>query len=122
MLNEKATIVLLTVGLIEKTSYKWVNISRTVIFNSSGAWVKVEIDWSNYVTKTDLKNATGLDTSKFAKKIGLASSKPNEDKLNIDKLKNMPSNFCYVKSKVDKSMLINWYLFLITIMINISLL
>ena len=29
---------------------------------------KVDIDLSNYTTKVDLKNATGVDTSKFAKK------------------------------------------------------
>ena len=30
--------------------------------------MKVELDLSNYTTKADLKNATGVDTSKFAKK------------------------------------------------------
>ena len=35
---------------------------------SLGANVKVELDLSNYATKTDLKNATGDDTSSFAKK------------------------------------------------------
>ena len=30
--------------------------------------MKVELDLSNYATKSDLKNATGVDTSKFAKK------------------------------------------------------
>ena len=30
--------------------------------------MKVELDLSNYATKTDLKNATGVDTSQFAKK------------------------------------------------------
>ena len=34
------------------------------------AWnVKVELDLPNYATKTDLKTATDVDTSKFAKKI-----------------------------------------------------
>ena len=37
--------------------------------------VKVELDFSNYATKTDLKNATGIDTSSFAKKVDLASLK-----------------------------------------------
>ena len=36
---------------------------------------KVELDLSNYATKFDLKNATGLDTSKLAKKANLASLK-----------------------------------------------
>ena len=30
--------------------------------------VKVDLDLSNYATKSDLKNSTGVDTSKFAKK------------------------------------------------------
>ena len=36
---------------------------------SSGGRVKVELDWSNYATKTDLKNATGVDNSSFAKRL-----------------------------------------------------
>ena len=36
---------------------------------------KVELDLSNYSTKFDLKNATGVDTSKFAKKADLATLK-----------------------------------------------
>ena len=35
---------------------------------SSGGRVKIELDLSNYATKSDLKNVTGVDTSKFAKK------------------------------------------------------
>ena len=34
---------------------------------SLGGKVKVELDLSNYVTKANFKNATGVDTSKFAK-------------------------------------------------------
>ena len=34
---------------------------------SSGGRVKDELDLSNYTTKKDLKNATGVDTSSFAK-------------------------------------------------------
>ena len=35
---------------------------------ASGGRVKVELDLFNYATKAYLKNATGVDTSKFAKK------------------------------------------------------
>ena len=31
--------------------------------------LEVELDLSNYATKTDLKNATEIDTSSFAKKV-----------------------------------------------------
>ena len=54
---------------------------------SLGDRVKVELDLSNYATKADLKNATGVDTSKFAKKVDSADLKSNFDKLDIDKLK-----------------------------------
>ena len=62
--------------------------------------VKVELDWSNYTTKANLKNETGVDTSIFAKKF--KSYKSNVDKLDIDKLKNVPSYLSNLKSKVDK--------------------
>ena len=63
---------------------------------------KVELDLSNYATKADLKNATGGDTSDFAKKTDLANLKSDVDKLDIDKLKNVPINLSSLKSKVDK--------------------
>ena len=50
--------------------------------------MKIELDLSNYATIADLKNAIGLDISKFVKKVGLASLKSNVDKLDINKLKN----------------------------------
>ena len=40
---------------------------------------------SNYAPKADLKNATGVDTSKFAKKVDLLGLKSNVDKLDINK-------------------------------------
>ena len=58
---------------------------------------------SNYATKTDLKNATGVDKSSFAKKVDLANLKSDVDKLGIDKLKNVISGSSRLKSKVDKS-------------------
>ena len=45
-----------------------------------GERAKVELDLPNYATKADLKNATGVDTSKIAKKIDLANLKSNVDK------------------------------------------
>ena len=67
--------------------------------------VKIELDLSNYATKVDLKNTAGFDTSDFAKKIdltNLANLKSDVDKLDIDKLKNVPSGLSNLKSKVDK--------------------
>ena len=52
---------------------------------SLGANVKAELDLSNYATKTDFKNATGVDKTRFAQKVDLASLKSNIDELDIDK-------------------------------------
>ena len=64
--------------------------------------MKVELYLSNYATTAYLKNATGVDTSKFAKKSYLANLKSDVDNLDIDKLKNVPINLSNFKSKVDK--------------------
>ena len=68
---------------------------------------------SNYATKTDFKNARGVDMSSFAKKVQSASLKSNEDKLDIDKPKNVPANLSDLKVKKINLMLINWCLFLL---------
>ena len=67
-----------------------------------GGRVKIKIDLPIYETKADIENATGVVTSKFIKKVDLASIKSEIDKLDIDKLKNVPSNLINLKSKVDK--------------------
>ena len=69
---------------------------------SSGERVKIELDLSNYATKADFKNATGIDTLKFAKKVDLANLKSDVDEIGIDRLKNVPSILSNLKSKVDK--------------------
>ena len=55
-----------------------------------GGNVKADLDLSNYVTKSDLRNAAGVDTSKFAKKVDLAKLKPEIHKLDIGKLETVP--------------------------------
>ena len=49
----------------------------------------VKVDLSNYATKTDLKNATGVDASKLAVKSDLAKLKVEIDKIDVDKLKSV---------------------------------
>ena len=43
-----------------------------------------------------------VDTSDLAKKTDLANLKSDVDKLDIDKLKNVPSNLSNLKAKVDE--------------------
>ena len=69
---------------------------------SFGRRGKVELDLANYATKADWKSLTGVDISKFAKKVHFTNLKSNVDKLDIDKIKNIPSNLNNLKSKKDK--------------------
>ena len=72
-------------------------------FHKPKGKVNVELVLSNYATKTDFKNATGIDTSSFAEKVDLPNLEPNVDKLDIDKLKNVRTNLSNLKNKVHKS-------------------
>ena len=49
--------------------------------------VKIELDLSRYATKAELKNATGVDTSKLTAKSDLAILKEELDKIDVGKLK-----------------------------------
>ena len=64
--------------------------------------MKVELDLSNYAIKVDLENAIGADASKFVKKFDLVHLKSDVEKWDINKLKNVPTNLCSLKNKVDK--------------------
>ena len=64
--------------------------------------MKVELGLSNYATETELKCASGVDTSKPAQKVDLANLKSDIEKLDIDKLKNVPPNLSNLKSNKDK--------------------
>ena len=56
-------------------------------YKSSSNNVKVELDLTNYATKTDLKNITHVGVSSFASKTNLTALKTNIDKIDADKLK-----------------------------------
>ena len=58
-----------------------------------GRNINVKVDLSNYATKTDLKNATGVDTSNLPAKSDLASLKAKTDKIDVDKLEIVPFRF-----------------------------
>ena len=68
----------------------------------SGGRAKVELSFSNYAIKADVKNAAGVDTSEFANKVDLANLKSKVDQLDIDQLNKVASTLNNLKSKVDK--------------------
>ena len=52
-------------------------------YESSRDDINVKVDLSNYATGADLKNPTGIDTSKLAVKSNLANLKPEIDKIDL---------------------------------------
>ena len=62
--------------------------------------INVTVDLSNYVTKTDLKNVTHVDTSSFELKTNLANLKTEVDKLDIDKLVSVSTNLSKLSNAV----------------------
>ena len=57
---------------------------------------------SDYATKADLKHSADVDTSDISKATDLANLKCDIDKLDIDKLKKLPSGLSILKGKMDK--------------------
>ena len=70
-------------------------------YKSSSNNVKVELDLTNYATKTDLKNITHVDVSSFACKTNLAVLKTEVDKIDADKLKTTPTNLAKLTNAVE---------------------
>ena len=64
--------------------------------------VKVELDLTNYATKTELKNITHVDVSSFATKTNLAALKTEIDKIDTDKLKTEPTDVAKLTNAIEK--------------------
>ena len=69
-------------------------------YKSSNNNIKVELDLTNYTTKTDLKNITHTDVSSFASKTNLSALKTEVDKIDIDKLKTVPDDLAKLSNVV----------------------
>ena len=69
-------------------------------YKSSNSNVKVELDLTNYATKTDLKNITHVDASNYALKTNLAALKTEVDKIDTDKLKTVPDDLAKLTNVV----------------------
>ena len=65
-----------------------------------GGDINVKVDLSNYATKADIKNISHVDTSSFALKTNLANLKIEVDKLDIDKLKPVPTGLSKLSNVV----------------------
>ena len=85
-------------------NYKKLNYKMSAYYppyRSSRNNVKVELDLTNYATKTDLKNITHVDVNSFASKTNLAALKTEVDKLDTDKLKTTPIDLSKLSNVVE---------------------
>ena len=64
--------------------------------------VKIDLDLSNYATKSDLNSTTHVDTSSFALKTNLTALKTEVDKLDIDKLILVPGDLSKLSKEVQE--------------------
>ena len=83
MPNGKVMIVHLTGGSMKKTCiYKCIKMSEYVPkpYEPFGGDINFGVELPNYATKTDIKNISYVDTSRFALKSNLASFKTEENK------------------------------------------
>ena len=74
-------------------------------YRSSGRNIKIELDRSSYVTKTDLKSAAHVDVGSFVSKTNLASIKREVDKLDIDKLTPVPNDLAKLSNVVKNDVI-----------------
>ena len=69
-------------------------------YKSSSNNIKLELDLTNYATKTDLKNIIHTDVSSFASKTNLAALKTEVDKIDVNKLKTVPDDLTKLSNVV----------------------
>ena len=98
MLNGKVMITNSVVGLIKKIYLNKMSYFPEP-YTPSKNKRKGGSDLSNYGTKSDLKGATGIDTSKTAKEVDLVNLKSNINKLNIDKSETITANLKKISRK-----------------------
>ena len=67
-----------------------------------GGNINVKVNSSNYARKTDIKNISHVDTSRFALKKNLANLKTEVDKLDIDILALVPIDLSKLSDVLKK--------------------
>ena len=100
MSKGKYMMIRLIFGLIKKTLHK-MSQQFPKPYKSFGGDFNVKVDLSDYATETDLKNPTGVDTSKLASKSDLASLKAKVDKIDVKKLETVPVDLSKLSNVVD---------------------
>ena len=70
--------------------------------NSDSSEISVNLDLTNYATKTDLDNITHVGTSGFALKTNLTTLKTEVDKLDNPKLSTVPADLTKLTKEVQE--------------------
>ena len=85
---------------MEKTTKDKIRIEKVIKRKGNKLYVKAELDWYHYATKTELRNATGVDRYKLTAKSDLASLKVELDKIDVDKLQTVPADLSKLSNVV----------------------
>ena len=90
--------------MIENYKRVYYKMSYYPPYKSSSNNIKVKLDLTNYATKTDLKNITHVDVSRFASKTNLAALKTEVDQIDVDKLKITPVDLAKLTNAVENDL------------------
>ena len=90
--------------MIENYKRAYYKMSYYPPYKSSSNNIKVELDLTNYATRTDLNNVTHVDTSSFASKTNLAALKTEVDKIDVVKLKTAPVDLAKLTNVVENNL------------------
>ena len=90
--------------MIENCKRVYYKMSYYPPYKSSSNNIKVELDLTDYATKTDLNNITHVDISSFASKTNLAAFKTELDKIDVDKLKTAPTDLAKLTNAVENDL------------------
>ena len=93
--------------MIENYRRVYYKVSYYPPYKSSSNNIKVELDLTNYATKTDLKNITLVIVYiiySFASKTNLAALKTEVDKMDVDKLKTTPADLAKLTNAVQNDL------------------
>ena len=74
------------------------------LYKSSNQNIKVELDLPNYASKDDVKNITHVDVTSFASKTNLAALKTEVDKIDVDKLKTVPTDLAKLTNAIENDL------------------
>ena len=101
MSNGKGMIIHSIAGLYKMSQY------FPKPYETFGGDINVKVDLSNYATKSDLKEATGIDMSNLALKSNLSKLKAEAGKIDIEKLKTVPFDLSKLSYVVNSEIVKN---------------